>query len=60
MMESYRLLLADLLTKLFEPEVRNFKQQINRLIDDNNKLLGVVMDGFHYLGTNYGRDGNIV
>ena len=60
MLDSYRLLINDLVGRLFEAEFTHFKHQVNTLIDDNNKLLGVLLDGFQDNGVNYGRDGNIV
>lgn len=52
-----RELTVSLIRQLFEPETRQFRRQVDRLIDDNDALVGQPTEGFNYLGTNYGRDG---
>lgn len=46
-----------LIIHLFEPEQRQFQRQVDRLVDDNDALVGELNEGFNYLGTNYGRNG---
>ena len=60
MMESLKTEFEFLIKKLFEPEARRHQQQVNQLIEENDKLLGRYTQGFNYLGENYGRDGAIV
>jgi len=48
---------SNLTEKLFQPEIRHFHNQIDGLIEENDRLLGQRSDGFHYRGKNYGRGG---
>jgi hypothetical protein len=58
MIPQYLKYLCEMLIKqLFAPEYRQFHAQVDRLIDENDVLIGRVTEGFNYLGTNYGRNG---
>ena len=48
-----------ILRQLFEPEQRQFERQVDRLVDDNDALVGKLTEGFNYLGVNYGRNGRL-
>lgn len=60
MIDNHRILLNQIVAKIFEAEVNKHKEEITLLVDKNDNLLGRRTDGFNHLGDNYGRNGTIV
>jgi hypothetical protein len=52
--------LQRLIEEIFAAEEKSFQNQINLLVDENNKVRFLVDSGFNYLGKNYGKYGGIL